>query len=191
MTRVFDSDMIDNPIIENELLRLRRVRPSDAESLFEAVNESITEVSPWMPWCNSDYSLEESQSWCESREEVWKKGTEYDFVIMDKRNNFPLGVCGLNHINVEERFANLGYWVRTKRTRQGIATAAVPMIVKFGFDTLNLHRIEIVVAKGNLPSQRVAEKTGALREGLMRQRLFVHGQILDAFMFSFVPDDLT
>lgn len=183
--------MTDEPVIKNEILRLRRVRPSDAGSIFEAVNESIAELSQWMPWCSSDYSLEESKSWCESRDDAWNKGTEYDFVIIDSLNNLPLGVCGLNHINAEERFANLGYWVRTSRTRQGIATAAVPMIAKFGFDNLNLHRMEIVVAVGNLPSKRVAEKAGALREGLLRQRLFVHGQILDAFMFSFVPVDFT
>ena len=182
--------MTNDPIVENSLLRLRRVRPSDAESLFKAVNESIAEVSRWMHWCSPDYSLADSKSWCESRDDAWRKGTEYDFVILDMVNNFPLGVCGLNHINHEERFANIGYWVRTSRIRRGIATAAVPMIVKFGFDNLNLHRIEIVVAVGNLPSQRVAEKTGAYREGLLRQRLFVHGKFLDAFMFSFVPADL-
>ena len=181
--------MTNDPFTENELLKLRRVRPSDAEPIFQAVHESIAEVSPWLPWCNPDYSFEESKSWCESRDGAREKGTEYDFVIMDKPDEFPLGVCGLNHINVEERFANLGYWVRTNRTRQGIATAAVPMIAKFGFENLNLHRIEIVVAAGNLPSQRVAEKVGALREGLLRQRLFVRGQILDAFMFSLVPSD--
>ncbi len=181
--------MTYDPIVENDLLGLRRVCPFDAESLFEAVNESIAELSLWMPWCSSDYSSEESKSWCESRDEKWKEGTEYDLVIMDKANNFPLGVCGLNYINIEERFANLGYWVRTSRTRQGIATAAVPMIAKFGFDNLNLHRIEIVVAVDNLPSQRVAQKAGAFREGLLRQRLFVHGKILDALMFSFVPAD--
>lgn len=181
--------MSNDPVIENEIVKLRRVRSSDAESIFEAVNESVSEVSPWMPWCSLDYSQEECKSWCESRDEAWKKETEYDFVIMDKSKKFLLGVCGLNHINFEQKYANLGYWVRTKKTRQGIATAVVPMIVKYGFDYFNLHRIEIVVAVGNLPSQRVAEKAGAFREGLLRQRLFVHGQILDAFMFSFVPAD--
>jgi RimJ/RimL family protein N-acetyltransferase len=189
--KLIGANMTDGPIIGNETFRLRRVLPSDAESIFEAVSESVAEVSLWMPWCNADYSLEESKSWCESRDDAWKKGEEYDFVIIDKTNNHLLGVCGLNHINAEERFANLGYWVRTCRTRKGIASAAVPMIAKFGFDSLNLHRIEIVVAVGNLPSQRVAEKSGAFREGFLRQRLFVHGQIFDAFMFSIVPADFT
>lgn len=71
----------------------------------------------------------------------------------------------------------------------GIATAIVPMLARFGFEQLNLNRIEIVAAEGNLPSQRVAEKAGAFREGLLRYRLFVHGKSLDAFMFSLVPSD--
>ncbi len=63
------------------------------------------------------------------------------------------------------------------------------MIVKFAFENLNINRLEIVVAEGNLPSQRVAEKSGAFREGLLRQRLLIHGQPHDAFMFSFIPSD--
>ncbi|MGD9157711.1 MAG: GNAT family protein [Desulfobacteraceae bacterium] len=179
--------MVDDPIIENEKIKLRRVRPSDAETIYEAVTESIAELSPWMPWCTKDYSIKESKTWCEAREDAWNKGKEYDFVILDKSSEILLGICGLNNINAEVKFANLGYWVRTGRTCQGTATAAVPMLSKFGFNTLNLNRIEIVVAEGNLPSQRVAEKAGALREGLLRHRLVVHGRILDAFMFSLVP----
>ena len=51
--------MTDDPIIENEDVKLRRVRSSDAESIFEAVTESIAELSPWMPWCSKDYSIKD------------------------------------------------------------------------------------------------------------------------------------
>ncbi|PID78008.1 MAG: hypothetical protein CSB21_02650 [Deltaproteobacteria bacterium] len=101
--------MTDYPNMKNEILRLCRVHTSDAESLFEAVNESIREVSQWMPWCKPDYSLEESKTWCNSRDEAWKNGEAYDFLIIENMNNTLLGVCGLNLINAEERFANLGY----------------------------------------------------------------------------------
>ena len=181
--------MIDNPIFENENIKLRLVLPSDTESIFAAVIESIAELSPWMPWCTKEYSIEETKKWCASREEEWKEGAAYDFVIMDKNSESLLGICGLNNINHEVKFANLGYWVRTGRTGHGTATAVVPMLAKFGFDTLNLNRIEIVVAEGNLSSQRVAEKAGALREGFLRKRLFVNGRSLDAFMFSFIRTD--
>lgn len=182
--------MNDDPIIVNEKIKLRRVHPSDAEALYEAVTESIKELSPWMPWCSEGYSIKEARTWCESREEGWSRKKEYDFLIIDKREETLLGICGINNVNAEVRFANLGYWVRSSRTGQGIASAIVPMLAKFGFDRLNLNRIEIVVAEGNLVSQRVAEKTGALREGLLRQRLFVHGKAHNAFMFSLVPTDM-
>lgn len=181
--------MTYDPIIENEKIELRRVRSSDVVSVYDAVIESIEELSPWMPWCTKEYSIKEAETWCDSREDLWKKEKDYDFLIIDKADGTLLGVCGINNIDAELRFANLGYWVRTGRTGQGIATEALLMLAKFGLDNLNLNRIEIVVAEGNLPSQRAAEKAGALREGFLRQRLIVHGKILNAFMFSLVRDD--
>ena len=178
-----------NPIIENKDIKLRRVRSFDVENLFEAVTESLTELSIWMPWCTKDYSIKESELWCESREDAWNKKEAYDFFIIDKCDESLIGVCGINNINTDARFANLGYWIRTSRTGKGIATAVVPMLARFGFKNLNLNRMEIVVAEGNLASQRVAEKSGALREGLLRQRLFIHEKSVDAFMFPIIPTD--
>jgi len=55
-----------------------------------------------------------------------------------------------------------------------------------GLDTLNMNRIEIVVAEHNRSSLRVAEKLGATREGLLRKRLVVRDNVYDAVMFSLV-----
>lgn len=183
--------MTNASVMENDVVKLRRVRPADAEPVYEAVRESIAEISPWMYWCHLDYSLADSETWSLCCADAWEKGEAYDFVIEDHSGRLVLGVCGLNHINNIDRFANLGYWVRTSRTRQGIATAAVPLVTKFGFGELNLNRVEIVVATANLPSQRVAEKAGALREGVLRQRLTVRETVYDAVMFSLIPDHCT
>ena len=53
-----------------------------------------------------------------------------------------------------------------------------------------MKRIEIVAAVGNRRSQRVAEKVGAAREGILRNRLKIGEVWHDAVMFSLVPDDL-
>jgi RimJ/RimL family protein N-acetyltransferase len=63
------------------------------------------------------------------------------------------------------------YWIRTSRTREGAATEAIRLLADFGFATLGLVRVEIVVALGNFSSQRAAEKAGAYREGLLRNRI--------------------
>ena len=58
-----------------------------------------------------------------------------------------------------------------------------------GFEKLGLSRIEIVVSKDNEPSLRVAEKLGATKEGLLRNRLRLLGSPCDAYMHSFIPQD--
>lgn len=65
------------------------------------------------------------------------------------------------------------------------------LVARFGFDELKLRRIEIVAAINNKASQRVAEKAGATREGILRNRLVVRDKVYDAVMFSLIPGDLT
>lgn len=53
-------------------------------------------------------------------------------------------------------------------------------------ENTNLIRLEILIAVGNTASQRVAEKVGAVREGILRKRLVLHDEAHDAVMFSLV-----
>jgi RimJ/RimL family protein N-acetyltransferase len=66
--------------------------------------------------------------------------------------------------------------------------AAALLLGDFGFKELKLNRIEILVAVDNLASQRVAAKVGAVREGVLRNRLLLHGKIHDAVIFSLIPN---
>ena len=70
------------------------------------------------------------------------------------------------------------------------STAAVRLTAEFGFRELGLHRVEIVAAVGNDASQRAAQKAGATREGVLRNRIVLRGEVLDAVMFSLIPQDL-
>jgi ribosomal-protein-serine acetyltransferase len=164
---------------------LRTYDPSDAESLWEAARQSVAEVFPWLPWCHERYSLEEAADWIRSRALLRADGHEYHFVIVGASGEL-LGGCGVNQINRIHRFGNLGYWVRTSATGRGVATEAVRQLVEFAFRHTDLVRLEILCATGNERSQRVAERAGAVREGVLRQRLLLHGQAVDAAMYSLV-----
>ena len=86
-------------------------------------------------------------------------------------------------------FPNLDYWIRQSRQRQGYAVEAVHTLSMFGFTTLRLTRIEIVVVSENAPSRRVAEKAGATFECIARNRLLVRDVPYSAAVYSLIPGE--
>src|SRR5438105_11683944 len=184
------SSSLMNVELSDETISIRPYREEDADALYEAVHESIAEVSPWLPWCHENYSIEESREFVSTRGKSAADGEWYSFAVFEKESGKFLGGVGLNFINRVHLLANLGYWVRSSSVGRGVATAATRLAARFGFEELGLHRIEIVAAVENIPSQRVAEKAGALREGLLRKRLLISGESKDAMLFSLVPEDM-
>lgn len=168
-----------------EDVAIRAHAAGDAPALYEAARESTSDVFPWLPWCHPQYTLEEAEGWTATRPRLFSEAVEYNFVIVDAAQRF-LGGCGLNQINRDHRFANLGYWVRSSAAGQGIAPAAVRRLAAFAFGSTDLIRLEIVCAVDNVRSQRAAEKSGAIREGTLRHRLLLHGRPHDAVMYSIV-----
>ena len=169
---------------------LRPYRLSDAAPLYEAVRESLPELLPWMPWAHADYALEESKKWIELCAQTWAKGKEYNFVILDTNDGSLLGSCGLNQVRRRTRFGNLGYWIRSKCTQKGIATAAALLVARFAFDELGLTRIEVGAATTNSASLRVAEKIGATRQGVQKGKIAFRDKVYDRQVFSLTPQDL-
>jgi ribosomal-protein-serine acetyltransferase len=168
---------------------IRRFRPGDVPLLHEAACESAAELAAWLPWFHATYSMDETTAYIFKSVTDWAKGAEYNFVIYDLTDGALLGGTALNHVNTINKCANLGYWVRSSRTRRGVASTATRLIARFGLQELGFHRLEIMAAVGNEPSQRVAEKAGAKREGLLRKRLLLHGQAHDAVVYSLVAED--
>jgi ribosomal-protein-serine acetyltransferase len=164
---------------------IRLYQRGDAEQMHAAALESVAEVYPWMAWCHERYSLEEAQQWVAVQEDLAKQRMAYEFAILDEGGRF-LGGCGVNQISKANRFANLGYWVRTSATGRGVAPAAVRLVTEYAFKETDLIRLEIVCAAGNTRSQRVAEKVGAVREGVLRSRLLLPTGPSDAVMYSLV-----
>lgn len=167
---------------------LRRHEKSDVAELFAASRESLAEVSPWMQWCHAGYSMADAAAWVEKCIAGHRDGTMYEFAIVDERGAF-VGDCGINDIDRVDGFAAVSYWVRTSRAGRGCAASAVSQVIRWGFLHTDLHRLELVVAEGNSKSARLAEKVGARREGLLRDRLIKAGRPVNAHMYSVLRFD--
>jgi RimJ/RimL family protein N-acetyltransferase len=167
-----------------ERYRLVPFDVSFTEALFEAVHESRNELIRFVSWYYPEYSMDDARRWLQSRERERFEGRSYDFAITDAQNGELIGGCGIDRIQSKNCLGNLYYWVRTSRTNEGAATTAAAAIALFGLTTLQLIRLEIVVAETNFRGQSVAEKIGASREIRLPNRMILEGQILHAYLFS-------
>jgi RimJ/RimL family protein N-acetyltransferase len=171
-------------------LLLRPWRELDASALFEAVHESIRSVGRWLPWCHADYAMHDATVWITRCQAGWRSGDHFAFGIFDAASGDVLGGVGLGQRNLVHRSANMGYWVRKSRQGQGIATSAAAMLARFGFEQLDLIRIEIIALPDNRPSRRTAEKLGAQFEAIARHRLWEREQACDAAVYALVARDM-
>lgn len=180
--------MLSREITDGVIL-LRPFHLNDAEETYAAVRESLADLKPWMSWAHDGYSLSASKEFIRITRARWQEGTLFAFVVTDKSSGTILGGCSLSHIHPVYHLCNLGYWVRSSRRGQGIAVRAAQLAARYAFEKLGLIRVEIVIATGNDASIRVAEKTGAHYEGVLRNRMVVGREVLDAHMYSLVPQD--
>jgi len=172
------------------VIGIRRFRRDDAPLMLEAVLESYRDLSTWLTWCRDRYSHKDSEAFVSNCRDEWDSGQSFCFAIVRALDGAFLGSVGLNQLNHIHKFANLGYWVRSGYTGQGVASASVRLVARFGLRELGFNRLEIVVPAGNRPSQRVAEKVGARREGVLRNRIVLRGRMDHAVMYSLVAEDL-
>lgn len=175
--------------ISDGVVTLRPPLESDAPAIFQAVIESLPELKPWSSWAHDNYSIEETQEWLRSTQSNWTSGSFYGFIITDTAAGSILGGCGLNIVSETYRIANLGYWVRTSRRGESIAPRAAFLLARYAIENLSMVRVEISVAEGNHASLRVAEKIGAVREGLLRNRIKIGDELHNAWMHSLIPLD--
>ena len=171
-------------------ITIRTYHPRDVHPCFEAARESIAEVSRHLPWLHQEYSIEETRIWIEKTvPKLWEQRSEYHFAITDSVTGSVLGGCGLDQINWVNQTANLGYWVRTSRTRQGVATAASKLLVRFGFEHLRLKRIDVVTSIDNIPSARVAEKLNPSEKKRVKNSSSTKEGVSDTIVFSLFSQD--
>jgi ribosomal-protein-serine acetyltransferase len=168
---------------------LRSYDFGDVPVLHQAVQESLAELSPWMSWATKGYTQEVAQNFVTISRAEWSKGGIYGFAILNAQTGEFVGGCGLSHIHPVYHFCNLGYWIRSPQHGHGYAGRAAKLVAKFAFEKLGLIRTEIVIAKDNEASKRVAKKIGAHYEGILLNRMVVGKLVYDAHMFSLLPSD--
>ena len=165
---------------------LRPFERRDAAAFACSVREAAAAADHWLSWAEETYSEEDARTWFRTAAIAHKAGTSHEYGIFSLAEEAFIGGAGLNRIDPYNRMANLGYWVRPARRREGVACECASALVEYAFTVLDLQRIEVVIALGNDVSARVARKIGAQLECVAQNRLRVRGQPVPAYVFALI-----
>ncbi|MEM8891413.1 MAG: GNAT family protein [Bacteroidota bacterium] len=166
-------------------IQIRKYKDSDIPLFYEAVKESLPALSVWLPWAHKDYAVTESINWIQEMvPQIWKEEKGCEFVILNKEGDRVLGGCCLEQLDLKNKRANIGYWVRTSASGKGIATQACFFLLKFGFEELGLEEIRVIPSAENPASVKVAEKLPYLSKERVPNGFQIRDQISDALLYS-------
>jgi RimJ/RimL family protein N-acetyltransferase len=164
-------------------LQLRAWTMDDVSTLVEACNDE--EIQRWIPVIPRPYTEEDARAFI--RGEVEGIG-KHQFAITE--NGRVVGSIGLG-VNETTRNGAIGYWCAPRARGRGLTTRALRLLSRHALEELGIQRLELITDPDNHASQRVAEKVGFKREGVLRSHLpHPDGRRRDSVMFSLLPDEL-
>ncbi len=171
-------------------LLLRPFRRRDLEPLVAAVHDSLDELSRWLPWAHARYGRSDALRFIRDSAAAWADGRAYDFAIRSRDDSEThLGNISVWHTSRREQAGEVGYWVRSDQTGEGIATEAVARVLQAAFEELRLHRVILRIASGNRASERIAEKLKFVQEGLLRKEVLIGGEWVDHSLWALLDEE--
>lgn len=175
--------MISESILEGEKVRLRPVHERDLPLFVQWLADP--EVRRWLAAINDPPTLEDEFDWYEGRR------SDPDAVLwsIETLEGRLAGTTELR-LTPDHHRAELGIAIQDKTMwNQGLGTDAVRLVLEFGFEDLELNRIDLTTDEDNVRGRRCYEKCGFVEEGVLRQHRFVEGRFGNTIVMSILREE--
>ncbi|KAK7280084.1 hypothetical protein RJT34_25146 [Clitoria ternatea] len=167
-------------------ISLRPINPSDLNDLMLwTTDEKVAKYCTWEPYTSKEDGINFIQN-------IASKSLWFRAICLQNRaiGCIDLFSCSGKETG-REKSVELGYALGSRYWGRGIATQVVKQVVEVAFSEFtHLERVEALVDVENVASQRVLEKAGFQREGVLRKYLLMKGKARDMVMYSVLSNDL-
>jgi RimJ/RimL family protein N-acetyltransferase len=146
--------------IQAEELELRRWDCSFVGEMVDVVAFSLPELERWMPWAQGAPRADEMRMVFSKGRSDFEEGKAWNYGLFERMSGDLVGSAGL-HREDDRACPEIGYWVRTDRTRRGFATCAARALAETAFMCLpDVEQVKICVDRANLASASVPKRLG-------------------------------
>jgi len=164
----------------------------DADALVRRINDP--DIAAFLDLVPQPYTTADAHDWFAIAAEGWRAGTSATFGIHVDALDGAIGGVGVRFLtDLDDGCAEIGYWIGAEARGHGVATAATLAAARWSFDTVpELARLQLRADVDNLASNRVAEKAGFTREGVLRAQRYNArlGRRTDFVMWSLLREEV-
>lgn len=175
------------PQLETQRLKIRLFKREDANDLYEYCSDEEVTKYIYFPKYNSIADAEKRIEKCLKSYETLEKPIPW--AIEYKEDKKLIGSIDFVTWDIENNIAEVEYAINSKYWNKGIMTEALKAVIKFGFEKMDLNRIELYCDERNIASARVMEKNGLKLEGVLRAKKFVKGECINLKVYSILKDE--
>lgn len=167
-------------------LDLRPLAPADASDLFALKSDpAVMRYGSSPPWSDPQVAVD----YIERDRQEMAAGAHVQFAIVRREDAALIGLCNLRDFDAQCRRAEVGYSLRVCDWGQGYANEAVAALLDWGFEKRQLNRVEADIDPRNVASARALERLGFVREGHLRERWIVGGEVCDSWIYGLLLAD--
>jgi ribosomal-protein-serine acetyltransferase len=164
-----------NPILKEfptefftDRLLIRMPQPGDGKAVYQAIQASIAELKPWMPFAQKEQSEQDVELNIREAHVKFLQREDLRLLIFRKDTGEFIAASGLHRINWDVPKFEIGYWIDTRHSGKGYMTEAVQGITRFAFHELKARRVEIRCDSRNKKSRAIPERLGFTLEGILK-----------------------
>ncbi len=169
------------PSIRAQRVTLRELRDTDVASLF-AIFSDPEVMRYWSSVPLTD--VEEARQMVVDIRCDFETKKFFKWGVARNEDDHVIGTCTLFNVFLENYRAEIGYALGREFWGNGFMTEALKSLIEYSFQNLNLHRLEADVDPRNDASIKTLERLGFRREGHLRERWHVGGEIQDALFYG-------
>jgi RimJ/RimL family protein N-acetyltransferase len=174
------------PVLESDCIRLRGIRDSDHDRLF-ALFSNPQVMRYWSRGPMTD--RQEAVDYAKTILDGFARRDLLNWIVADTKSDALIGTATLYEINPQHARAGLGYALMPEYWGKGLAMEAATLAISYGILELGLHRIEADTEPNNFRSNKVLERLGFQREGLLRERFFHPDGIQNSLIFGLLRSE--
>lgn len=173
-------------ILPTERLLLRKLTEDDYFYIFQHLND--VEIMQLLNIETSDKLAIEKQKQAKGYSTFNKRFLI--FQLLDKETQQIIGWCGYHTWYIDHGRAEIGYGLIDEHTKgKGLMTEALKAVLQYGFEEMQLSRVEAFVAPENIPSLKLVQKFNFTREGQLRKHYLKDGNLEDSVVFGLLKEE--